>query len=59
MDGITGDSGKDPPPWLEVETIVIDETNFLTSRHHRKLQLIVYCPATDKYYPPLKTKSDD
>jgi hypothetical protein len=59
MDGITGDSGKDPPPWLEVETIVIDETNFLTSHHHRKLQLIVYCPATDKYYPPLKTKSDD
>jgi hypothetical protein len=53
MDGITGDTGKDPPPWLEVETIVIDETNFLTSRHNRKLQLIVFCPATEKYYPPL------
>ena len=52
MDGITGDSEKDPPPWLEVETIVIDETNFLTAGHQRKLQLIVYCPETDKFYPP-------
>jgi len=55
MDGITGDSERDPPPWLEVETIVIDETNFLTSGHQRKLQLIIFSPETDKFYPPERT----
>lgn len=54
MDGLVGDPSKDPQPWLEVETVVIDETNFLTSAHQRRLQLIVYCPETDKFYPASK-----
>jgi len=51
MDLITGDSEKDPPPWLEVETIVIDESNFQTHEHTRVLRLIIFNPATGKYYP--------
>lgn len=30
-----------PLPWLEVETILIDESNFRTKEHWRRLQLIV------------------
>lgn len=58
MDGITGDSDKDPPPWLEVETIVIDETNFATGAHMRKLKLIIYVPEQDRYYPRVCVDGD-
>ena len=50
MDLITGDSEKDPPPWLEVETIVIDKSNFQTFENNRILKLIIFNPATSKYY---------
>lgn len=32
---------EQPLPWLEVETILIDESNFRTKEHWRRIQLIV------------------
>lgn len=45
MDEITGDSSVDPQPWLDIEAIVIDESNFKTGENWRRLQLMVVCPA--------------
>jgi hypothetical protein len=50
IEEITGVAGQDPDPWLEVEAVVIDESNFSTNQHSRKLQLIVTCPASGKVY---------
>jgi len=50
IEEITGVASQDPDPWLEVEAIVVDESNFKTDRHWRKLQLIATCPATGKVY---------
>lgn len=49
---IAGDD-TDPPPWLELETIITDDMNFRTGEQHRVLRVQVYCPATDTYFPPL------
>ena len=52
IDNITGIVTEDPPAWLEVETVVVDETNFTTEEQHwRQLQLLVTCPATGKVSP--------
>lgn len=32
---------SEPTPWLEVETILIDESNFNTNEHWRRIQLVV------------------
>ena len=32
---------EQPMPWLEVQTILIDESNFRTKEHWRRIQLIV------------------
>lgn len=50
IEEITGVEGQDPDPWLQVEAIVVDETNFRTDQHWRKLQLIATCPASGKVY---------
>mmetsp|Transcript_37851 Transcript_37851/g.65410 ORF Transcript_37851/g.65410 Transcript_37851/m.65410 type:complete len:784 (-) Transcript_37851:320-2671(-) len=50
IEEITGVASQDPDPWLEVEAIVVDESNFKTDKHWRKLQLIATCPATGKVY---------
>jgi hypothetical protein len=50
IEEITGVASEDPDPWLEVEAVVVDESNFKTDQHWRKLQLIVTCPATGKVY---------
>ena len=47
IDSITGSQG-DPPAWLEVEAVVVDESNFSTEEHWRRLQLVVTCPSTGK-----------
>lgn len=39
---------EQPAPWLEVETILIDESNFRTQEHWRRIQLIV----TEMSTPP-------
>lgn len=39
MDDITGNPAEDPLPWIEVEALVIDESNFRTSENRRRLQL--------------------
>ena len=39
---------EQPAPWLEVETILIDESNFRTKEHWRRIQLIV----TEMSTPP-------
>lgn len=39
---------EQPAPWLEVETILIDESNFRTKEHWRRIQLIV----TEMSSPP-------
>lgn len=39
-----------PLPWLDVESVVIDESNFRTGRHWRRLHLLVTCPATGQVF---------
>lgn len=39
-----------PLPWLDVESVVIDESNFRTGRHWRRLHLLVSCPATGQVF---------
>ena len=39
MEEVSGNG--DPSHWLEIETVVIDETNFQTGAHNRLLQLYV------------------
>lgn len=46
----SGVVADDPDPWLEVEAVVVDESNFKTGRHWRRLQLVITCPATGCYY---------
>ena len=53
IDLIAGEPETDPPPWLELETVITDEMNFKTGEQQRMLRLQVYCPETDTYYPPL------
>jgi hypothetical protein len=45
VDEIMGTS-EDPIPWLDIESVVIDETNFKEGSHWRKLHLIVTNPET-------------
>lgn len=45
IDEITGDAANDPPPWLTIEAVVIDETNFKSGWHSRRLQLTVQSPS--------------
>ena len=45
IDEIAGLRG-DPPAWLEVEAVVVDESNFSTQDHWRRLQLVVTDPKT-------------
>lgn len=37
-------------PWLDVESVVVDESNFLTGRHWRKLHLLITVPETGATY---------
>jgi hypothetical protein len=46
IDEITGIESQDPKPWLIIESVVIDETNFYEGKHWRKLHLIVSHPET-------------
>jgi hypothetical protein len=41
IDEIMGNEAEDPIPWLEIETVVMDESNFKEGKHWRKLHLIV------------------
>lgn len=41
MDNITGVEANDPPPWLDIEATVIDESNFKTGENWRRMQLRV------------------
>jgi hypothetical protein len=41
---------EEPKPWLEVETVVVDESNFFTGRNWRKLHIIVTCVDTGETY---------
>ena len=50
IEHLTGVAADDPDPWLEVEAVVVDESNFLSGQHWRRLQLVVTCPATGKVY---------
>ncbi len=56
IDLIAGEPETDPPPWLELETIINDEMNFRTGEQRRVLEVQVYCPENGEYYPPLETK---
>mmetsp|Transcript_24387 Transcript_24387/g.26660 ORF Transcript_24387/g.26660 Transcript_24387/m.26660 type:complete len:372 (+) Transcript_24387:101-1216(+) len=50
VDEITGIEAEDPQPWLDVESVVVDETNFREGVHWRKLHLIVTNPETGVTY---------
>jgi hypothetical protein len=43
-------SNRAPQPWLDVESVVVDESNFKTGRHWRRLHLLVTCPATGQTF---------
>ncbi len=44
MDEITGDPALDPPAWLELEVVVIDESNFKTNENWRRMKVTVLSP---------------
>lgn len=50
MEEISGDEERDPRPWLEIDAMVIDESNFRAHRHWRRLHLTVTCPETNVTY---------
>jgi hypothetical protein len=54
IDLIAGEPETDPPPWLELETVIVDDLNFRTGEQLRVLQVQVHCPATGQYFPPLE-----
>jgi hypothetical protein len=54
IDLIAGEPETDPPPWLELETVITDELNFRTGEQLRVLQVQVHCPETGQYFPPLE-----
>lgn len=49
--GMGGDNGG-PIPWLEVDTVLVDETNFETMQHWRRIQLIVTAVNGSPFLPP-------
>jgi len=57
IDLIAGEPETDPPPWLELETVITDHMNFRTGEQHRVLEVQVFTPETGKYYPPLEVRS--
>eukprot|EP01038_Epipyxis_sp_PR26KG_P015973 gene15973-21679_t len=52
IDEITGNEIDDPPAWLEIEAVVLDESNFKTREHWRILELVITNPLTQKVYNP-------
>ena len=50
IDEIMGVESEDPIPWLDIESVVIDESNFSAGTHWRKLHLIVTNPETGVTY---------
>ncbi len=56
VDLISGDADTDPPPWLEVETVITDKCNFATGEQRRVLEIQVYCPSLNLYFPPLEAR---
>ena len=50
MEDMAGDEEHDPRPWLEVDAMVIDESDFRAHRHWRRLHLTVTCPETNVTY---------
>ena len=59
VDLISGDADTDPPPWLEVETVITDHCNFATGEQLRVLEVQVYCPSLNSYYPPLEARKQE
>ena len=54
MEEVSGNG--DPLHWLEIETVVIDETNFQTGAHNRQLQLYVTGSHINKTKPSFFSK---
>ncbi len=50
VDEIMGDETQDPKPWLDVEAVVVDESNFRLAKHCRRLHLTVTCVETGVTY---------
>ncbi len=44
------DMDAEPKPWLDIEAIVMDESNFHTGEHWRKLNIMVTCVDTGVTY---------
>jgi hypothetical protein len=51
----SADLNVSPLPWLEVDSVVVDESDLLTKQHWRKLHLLVTHTATGRCF----TSSDD
>lgn len=45
-------------PWLEIDTIIIDETNLRTKERSRKMDIVVYHPESKKYLYPTHMTED-
>lgn len=41
MDEMSGEENMEPPPWLIIDTVVIDESNFTLSTHSRNLMITI------------------
>jgi hypothetical protein len=44
MDVLCGDPTLDPPAWIDLEAVVIDESNFKTGENYRRLELHILSP---------------
>ena len=44
LEQLSGHESSDPLPWLLVETVVVDFTDFKTLGHDRRLELVVFVP---------------
>lgn len=46
------ENGEAVRPWLEIDTIITDESNLRTGEHNRSIQLIVFHPQMKRYLLP-------
>jgi hypothetical protein len=48
MDVLCGDPNVDPPAWIDLEAVLVDESNFKTGENYRRLELHILSPKLAK-----------
>lgn len=50
LEKLSGNIDIDPLPWLEIDSLIIDDIDFMTCDRTRHIKLLVYSPTKRKYY---------